>query len=231
MSTVRPKSLVRFGVFEFDPETGDLWKAGHHQRLQDRQREVLWALIEGSGQLISRNAIQRRLWTEGTFVDAETGLNVIVNRLRQSLGDVAGSPRFIETLPRKGYRFIAPVQLVPSAEFAVAGPAAAVLHDRGRRLRPDDVERHDGLPSSTPLQKPSRRRLWLGAGALALAAAGAALFAVRVSTVDESPGGLDGAVFAVMPLANLLGDSASDYMVDGLTDSLITDLAEPAPFA
>ena len=221
MSKVRPKSLVRFGVFEFDPETGDLWKAGRHQRLQDQQREVLQALIERSGQLVSRDAIQRRLWTEGTFVDAETGLNVIVNRLRQSLGDVAGSPRFIETLPRKGYRFIAPVQLGQGAELAVAGTAAA-LHDNGRRSRPDDVDRHDGLPSSTRLQKPSIRRLWLGASALALAAA---LVAVHVATVGESPVGLDGAVFAVMPLANLLGDSGSDYMVDGLTDSLITDLA------
>src|SRR6185437_8505075 len=111
MPVVRPKSLFRFGVFEFDSQTGDLWKAGRRRRrLQDQQRELLSLLIEHSGELVPRDTIQRRLWPDGTFVDAETGLNVIVNRVRQALGDVAASPRFIETLPRKGYRFIAPVQ-------------------------------------------------------------------------------------------------------------------------
>jgi len=221
MSVVRPKSLVRFGAFGFDPETGDLWKAGHRLRLQDQQREVLRLLIECSGELVPRETIQRRLWPDGTFVDAETGLNVIVNRIRQTLGDAAASPRFIETLPRKGYRFIAPVQLVRGADLTDDSEGAL----RGARPppHPDDSGR-DALQPPAPIGAFARPRVWLSAGCLVLAAATVAML-VRVATSPVASAGSAGGAFAVMPLMNLLGDSSTDYMVDGLTDSVITDLA------
>jgi TolB-like protein/DNA-binding winged helix-turn-helix (wHTH) protein/Flp pilus assembly protein TadD len=222
MSVVRPKSLVRFGVFGFDPETGDLWKAGHRQRLQDQQREVLRLLIECPGELVPRDTIQRRLWPDGTFVDAETGLNVIVNRIRQTLGDAAASPRFIETLPRKGYRFIAPVQLLRGADLTDDSDGAP--RDARQPRPPDDEGRRDAPQPPTLLESRARYRVWLGAGGLVLAVATMAIL-VRMATGHVASAGPAGAAFAVMPLVNLLGGSGSDYMVDGLTDSVITDLA------
>ncbi len=220
MPDVRPKSLFRFGLFEFDPQTGELWKAGHRRRrLHDQQRELLLALVEHPGELVPRDRIQRRLWPDGTFVDAETGLNVVVNRVRHALGDVAVSPRFIETLPRKGYRFIAPVQQV-SDDDQTAFPSVS------RQNVPAAPRSASSITASPQLKETgrlgSRWGTWLGA-ALVLVIAG--IVVVREATSDGFRAGLDGATFAVMPLSNLLGDSGSDYMVDGLTDSLITDLA------
>ena len=111
---MRPSRLVRFGVFEFDVDTGDLWDRGHRTRLQDQPRQVLRMLLEHPGELITRDALRAALWPHDTFVDFDAGLNVVVNKIRHVLHDSAASPRFIETLPRHGYRFIAPVTSVPA---------------------------------------------------------------------------------------------------------------------
>jgi DNA-binding winged helix-turn-helix (wHTH) protein len=104
--------LVRFGVFEVDTRTGELRKRGVRQKLQGKPFQVLVALLEHPGVIVTREALQRKLWPSDVFVDFESGLNTAANRLRVTLGDSADSPRYIETLPRHGYRFIAPVEVI-----------------------------------------------------------------------------------------------------------------------
>jgi DNA-binding winged helix-turn-helix (wHTH) protein/Tol biopolymer transport system component len=106
----RQGRLAKFGAFELDRHTGELRKHGIKIRLQTKPFQILLALLETPGEFVTREELQRRLWLSDTFVDFESGLNTAANRLRLALGDSADSPRYIETLPRSGYRFIAPVQ-------------------------------------------------------------------------------------------------------------------------
>ncbi len=101
----------RFGLFELETLTGDLYRDGlAHPRLPGQALELLVLLLERPGELVTREELRKKLWSSDTFVDYDHGLNAAVNKLREALGDSADSPRFIQTLPRKGYRFIAPVQ-------------------------------------------------------------------------------------------------------------------------
>src|SRR5438093_2544763 len=106
------RRILRFGVFEFDAHSGELRKHGVKLRLQGRPLQVLQALIERPGEVVTREDLQRRLWPSNVFVDFEHGLNTAANRLRFALGDSAENPRYIETLPRVGYRFITPIDPV-----------------------------------------------------------------------------------------------------------------------
>ena len=103
---------IRFGEFQLDPSTGELCRNGQKFSLQEQPFQILSALLERPGQLISREELRKRLWSSSTFVDFEHGLNKAMNRLREVLEDSADEPRFIETLPRRGYRFIAPIERV-----------------------------------------------------------------------------------------------------------------------
>jgi DNA-binding winged helix-turn-helix (wHTH) protein len=109
-----PTVLVRFGVFELDLRTGELRKAGARLRLPNQAFIVLAELLERPNELVTRDEFRARLWPTDTFVDFEHGLNAAVRRVREVLGDSAVTPRFIETLPRRGYRFVASVQRVPA---------------------------------------------------------------------------------------------------------------------
>ena len=104
---------IRFGKFEVDPESGELLKEGRLIRLQGQPIQILLMLLEKPGQLVTREELQHRVWPTNTFVDFDRGLNAAIKRLRESLGDSAGEPRYIETLPRRGYRFIFPVEGMP----------------------------------------------------------------------------------------------------------------------
>jgi DNA-binding winged helix-turn-helix (wHTH) protein len=131
--------IVRFGVFELDQRAGELRKAGIRLGLQDQPLHVLTMLLERPGELVTREELKERLWPAQTFVDFEQGLNAAVKRLRSVLGDSADTPRFIETLPRRGYRFVAPVDgkttdrattrspWLPRMSWAAAGALVAVL--------------------------------------------------------------------------------------------------------
>ncbi len=112
MSEVPPSvpRLVRFGIFELDLRSGELRRAGVRVGLQEQALQVLTLLLARPGQLVTREELCQRLWAGDTFVDFDHGLNAVINRLRDTLGDSADTPRFIETLPRRGYRFIAPVE-------------------------------------------------------------------------------------------------------------------------
>lgn len=120
-------SIYRFGVFELDLRTAELRKSGVKLRLQDQPYQVLLNLLEHPGEIVSREELRSALWNEDTFVDFETGLNTAIKRLRETLGDSADNPTFIETLPRRGYRFIAPVE--------GAEPAPPPAPPRGRSVR------------------------------------------------------------------------------------------------
>lgn len=113
--------IFKFGVFELKPETGELWKHGVRVKLQTKPLQVLAALLAEPGEVVTREELFKRLWPTGTFVDFESGLNTATNRLRAALGDSADAPRYIETLPRLGYRFICPVaEKIPAAAIAEA---------------------------------------------------------------------------------------------------------------
>src|SRR5574339_400152 len=153
------ESITSFGVFEIDRRSGELRKGGVRVRLASQPFEVLLALLDRAGQIVTRDELQRRVWPADTFVDFGRGLNKAVNRLREALGDTADSPRFIETVPKRGYRFIAPVQsagvsppvhLSVSAEVPAASDAAPL--DLVPESRPADAERRG-----------RQRQFWIGA--------------------------------------------------------------------
>src|SRR5262245_22126149 len=104
-----PAPLVRFGVFELDLRAGELRKAGVRLTLQPQSFQVLAMLVERPGELVTRDELRKQLWPDNTFVDFQHGLNAVINRLRETLGDSAETPRFIETVPRRGYRFVGSV--------------------------------------------------------------------------------------------------------------------------
>jgi Tol biopolymer transport system component/DNA-binding winged helix-turn-helix (wHTH) protein len=118
----RPRS--RFGVFEFDPLTRELTKHGVRLRLQEQPIQILAALLEQAGQIVTREELEHRLWPEGTFVEYEQSLNKAVNKLREALGDSAANPIYIETLARRGYRFVAPIEEEPGKRYDSAGGEA-----------------------------------------------------------------------------------------------------------
>ncbi len=115
------RRVFRFGAFQADPATGELRKSGVRIRLQEQPFQVLLVLLERPGDLVSREELRQRLWPADTFVDFDHSLNTVVNKLREALGDSATHPRFIETLARRGYRFLAPVQTESDAAMT-AGP-------------------------------------------------------------------------------------------------------------
>jgi DNA-binding winged helix-turn-helix (wHTH) protein/Tfp pilus assembly protein PilF len=123
-------TVVRFGLFEFDIASGELYKQGRTIRLGDQPRHILTLLLERPGEVVSREAVRHRLWPEDTFVDFDAGLNSAVKKLRNALGDPADNSQFIETLPRRGYRFIAPVKGAP-----IEPPAEQTL-EQGARWHP-----------------------------------------------------------------------------------------------
>jgi DNA-binding winged helix-turn-helix (wHTH) protein len=122
--------LYRFGVFEADSMTGELRRQGLRVKLHSQPLQILFMLLERRGQLLTREEICRELWPDGTFVDYEHGVNSAVNRIREALGDKANNPRFIETLARRGYRFVAQAERIAGQkDGSTAGPAAQVSEE------------------------------------------------------------------------------------------------------
>jgi DNA-binding winged helix-turn-helix (wHTH) protein len=112
MTEPLPSRRYRFGIFEADARTGELRRQGLRVKLHAQPLQLLFLLLERPGELLTREEISRELWPDGTVVDYEHGVNSAVNRIREALGDKASSPRFIETLARRGYRFVAPVERI-----------------------------------------------------------------------------------------------------------------------
>jgi len=129
MTDTRPVRRYRFGVFEVDPTTGELRRKGVRVKLHSQPFQVLFMLLERPGEMLTREEICRELWPDGTFVDYEHGVNSAVNRLREALGDKASNPRFVETLARRGYRFLAPVERIALDEEASTPAVVAQILD------------------------------------------------------------------------------------------------------
>jgi serine/threonine-protein kinase len=164
---------LRFGVFELHPSSGELRKHGVRVRLQDQPLKLLLSLVERPGEVYSREELFKRIWPEGTFVDYERGLNVAITRLRQVLGDSADAPRYIETVGRKGYRFIAPVERVPALEIV---PPAGEL--------PVEVP---VVPEAPTASRSSRWRTYGAAAAIGVVAIVAAAGWLRGPRLEPRP--------------------------------------------
>jgi len=203
-----PSQVVRFGLFEVDPRTRELRKNGVLIKLQGQPFQILAALLERPGETVTREELRRNLWPADTFVDFDNSVNAAVNRLREALGDSAENPRFIQTLPRRGYRFVAPVRTVDHGVAGVSGKDY----------------RSDGKPFREGRQFPVAAKLRI-AGATALAIV-LALSLYLWKDRSHKPKAAAIRSIAVLPLENLTGDSSQEYFSDGMTDALITNLAE-----
>jgi DNA-binding winged helix-turn-helix (wHTH) protein/tetratricopeptide (TPR) repeat protein len=169
MQEATPNSTIRFGVFQLDTRTRELYKSGRSVRLQDQPIRVLLTLLEQPGELVSREELRRRIWPNEDFGDFDHAVSVAVAKIRAALSDDADSPRFVETLPRRGYRFIFPVQ--PSAEHALPGsgaPAAAISTSEIAAHSPTAA-----VSEAAPrVRRASGRVTWLSALLVIVAAAG-----------------------------------------------------------
>lgn len=157
MSDPAPASRYRFGVFEADASTGELRKQGIRIKLNAQPFQVLLMLLDRPGEVLTREEIAQAIWSDGTFVDYEHGLNSAVNRIREALGDSAGNPRFVETLARRGYRFVAPVQRIGS-DSTPNNQGAAPAIDEGNSAASFQKDFAAGLlPSQAELPEPPHR--------------------------------------------------------------------------
>jgi cholera toxin transcriptional activator len=150
------RKIARFGVFELDLAAGELRKNGRKLRLQEQPFQVLAMLIERAGEVVSREELRQRLWPSDTFVDFDHSLNTAINKVREALGDSASSPRYVETLARRGYRFLAPVQHDPAPDTASIAPEP-VTH--APDSKPTNLAEGSSTPSLHPdLEVPIPRR-------------------------------------------------------------------------
>src|SRR6266849_2306131 len=126
-------TILRFGVFEVDVRAGEVRKQGVRIKLQDQPFQVLAVLLQRPGEVITREELRNQNWPVDTFVDFDNSLNTAINKLREALGDSADNPRFVETLPRRGYRFIAPVTEADGTTRGTAAGVSAAARPRSRK--------------------------------------------------------------------------------------------------
>jgi TolB-like protein/DNA-binding winged helix-turn-helix (wHTH) protein/Tfp pilus assembly protein PilF len=214
-TSAQSSGRVRFDGFEVDLRSGEVWDNGARVRLQEQPFQVLRVLLERNGEIVTREELKRTLWAADTFVDFDDGLNTAVKKIRDVLGDSAEQTRYIETIPRRGYRFKCAVERqsppeaepahAPGSQLAVASPAAETAVER----------------------KSIRRAASVAVGTLALIAVlvGAEVGGWRARLfAPVAPPRI--ASLAVLPLANLSHDPEQDYFADGMTEALIADLAQ-----
>lgn len=207
MRAVVSRTVLRFGPYELNVSSGELQKYGIPLRLQPQPAKVLILLARRARELVTREEIKAELWGGETFVQFEQGLNFCIRQIRQALGDNADAPLYIETVPRRGYRFIAPVDgVLPHSSDVVEAP------------RQEPKAEKIGIP---------RRWLVLSfAFVLVLAFglyAGSKWIASRENIANSK------VMLAVLPFENMSGDQQEDYFSEGLTDEIITDLGQLQP--
>lgn len=203
---------VRFGAFELDVHAGELYKNGQRLKLYGKPLQVLSILVEHPQTLVTREHLRTQLWAADTFVDFEHGLNTAVKRLRQALDDDVDAPRYIETLPRRGYRFIG--ELAEEKVVVLAPPPAQIPLP---------------VPSAQPHKRILRgRALRLGLGATIAFLVVGLVFNVGGLRTRVLHGSSTSPIssIAVLPLANFSGDPDQEYFAEGMTEALITDLAK-----
>jgi len=208
---------LRFGVFELDLRAGELRKHGLQVHLQEQPFQILAMLLEHPGEVVTREELQKKLWPADTFVDFDHGLNKAISKIREALSDSAESPRFVETVARRGYRFLAEVKVADAA--TVGSPELAGLRRPVSKAsdRPELVGK-PAMPKyllSSPTWKISAFVLLL----LLVSLAAWKLHSWnRPSLAIRS--------LAVLPLESLSSDASQDYFADGMTDELISDLGQ-----
>jgi TolB-like protein/DNA-binding winged helix-turn-helix (wHTH) protein len=210
--SIETLQILRFGVFEVDGRAHELRKQGLRIRLQDQPFQILRFLVEHAGDVVTRDELRQKLWPSSVYVDFDHGLNNAIARVRDALGDAAGTPRFIETLPRIGYRFICPVERAASAAHPINKAADIPIP-----------------PADAPPSWSSKRPRAFTFGIVALLVALALLVSLwltrqradetRTASLPQAPS------IAVLPFASLSSDKDNDYFSDGLTEELVTKLA------
>jgi TolB-like protein/DNA-binding winged helix-turn-helix (wHTH) protein/thioredoxin-like negative regulator of GroEL len=206
-SSALSRRVLSFDNFALDVRAGELRKHGVRLRLQGQPLQVLAALLERPGDVVTREELRAQIWTADTFVDFDHSLHNAIARLREVLGDSAETPRYIETLPRRGYRFIAQVT------------AAEAQYPSRVSAQPEQpVEVHAG-PRHT------KSRGFLATAILIPLVIGVTVWLVRLSNRPTGAAPRLNSI-AVLPLANLSGDPSEEFFADGMTDQLITDLAQ-----
>jgi TolB-like protein/DNA-binding winged helix-turn-helix (wHTH) protein/Tfp pilus assembly protein PilF len=215
--------VFRFGVFELDTDSGELRRHGLKIRLPEQSFQILRALLMRPGEVVTRDELRQLLWTAETFVDFEVGLNSAVRKLREALDDSADNPRFVETLPRRGYRFVADVT-APAAdsprlpEESPQQPSLPVAVSKS-------VEAPAALSAPPSARVPRSRSLrWRAAVLLVVAVAGAGAWYKRGGPPGSATAPIRSIV--VLPFENLTGDPAQNYFADSVTDAVTAHLAQ-----
>ena len=208
---------LRFGVFELDLRAGELRKHGLRVRLQEQPIQLLAMLLEHPGEVVTREELQKKLWPADTFVDFNHGLNKAISKIRESLSDPAESPRFVETVARRGYRFLAEVKVVDTVP--VRGPKLATQpHPTAEaRDRPD-------LAGKLAMLKRHLTSLVWKVSLFVLLVLMASLATWKLHSWKRPPPVIRS--LAVLPLESLSSDASQDYFADGMTDELISDLGQ-----
>jgi TolB-like protein/DNA-binding winged helix-turn-helix (wHTH) protein/Flp pilus assembly protein TadD len=236
MESPQHPSVVRFGTFEVSLQSGELRKAGVKIRVQQQPLKLLELLLERPGEVVTRDELRSRVWPNESFGDFDQAVNIAIAKLRSALGDSAENPRYIETLPKRGYRFIADVSVVDAdgrtkRPESAAGdlPGTAPGHQfqgNGSTVapapRPEPGQPLQGNGLAVAPKRLRSRRWGIVALALALGLAILAIWLIR--SRGRSPTGIRS--LAVLPLESLSGDASQNYFADGMTDELITDLAQ-----
>jgi TolB-like protein/DNA-binding winged helix-turn-helix (wHTH) protein len=210
--TAAPADRVRFGSFELDPAAYELRRDGAPVRLERQPMEVLLLLVENRGRLVSRQQIIDRLWGADVFVDVDTGVNTAIRKIRLALGDPADAPQFVETVPAKGYRFIATVVPV----------VADVPPETAPPVRPE-------LPSDEVVPQATRRRAGFATMMTVALVLIAASLTIAMWWRDGEPRAVARQTVAVLPFENMSGDPERDYLADGLAEETIASLGQIDP--
>jgi TolB-like protein/DNA-binding winged helix-turn-helix (wHTH) protein/Tfp pilus assembly protein PilF len=233
-AATHPAKLVRFGVFEIDLEAAELRKQGRKLKLQEQPYQILLLLLEHRGGLVSRDELKHRLWPDHTFVDFDHSLNTGVMRLREVLGDSPESPRFIETVPKRGYRFIAPIDVI--APPILEGHVRMHVEELAPESAPTPIVAVGVFKDSTqapavewPKKQPTslqriikRPGIIMASAAIILGIAAYSIHEVKASRAKSQRI----TSLVVLPLENVSGDKDQDYFADGMTDELIAHLAK-----
>ena len=219
-ANAQPFRRLSFGEFEVDLRSGELWERGNRLRLQDQPFQVLRVLLERRGEIVTRDELKQTLWPADTFVDFDDGLNTAVRKIRDALGDSAEKPRYIETIPRRGYRFMG----------CLSDLRPAVLSSLAEESNVSPVQEFSRSESSAPVVLPApaqllsiRWRVLLTAAAV-LALFSTALVLYRASSVKGTSQPRIKSL-AVLPLKNLSADPTQEYLADGMTEALIGRLS------
>jgi TolB-like protein/DNA-binding winged helix-turn-helix (wHTH) protein len=226
MEPTAPNSgRIAFDRFEVDLRSGELLKNGRRLRLQPQPFQLLALLLEHPAEVVTRDEICRKLWQADTFVDFDHSLGTAIGKIREALGDSPDNPRFVETLPRRGYRFIGKIQAAKATPPSASNAAPSDADGAGAVQRVDKRIESNSIPSVPQSSQRRNLRLVLVLAATLAVLLAAVVFVRRLVDARAAVRAASIRSIAVLPLENLSGNPAQEYFTDGMTDELITELA------